>query len=79
MSISQRALILIRLDARRHEGPVTVADLAAHMNLPADVVRVRIEELWQEGYVLPLRESPGPESLGTIVAVSLNGRLPTCA
>jgi hypothetical protein len=79
MSISQRALILIRLDARSGEGPITVADLAAHMNLAEDVVRLRIEELWQEGYVLPWRESPCPESLGTIVAVSLNGRLPKCA
>lgn len=78
MSISQRALILIRLDARRHEAPVTVADLAAHMNLPADVVRVRIQELAQEGYVEPVLNTAGPDPLGLIVAVHLVEGLRLC-
>lgn len=73
MSISQRALILIRLDARRGEE-VSVADLAEHMNLAPAVVERRLEELWDEGYVLPLRDSPGPHSLGHIVAVKLAPR-----
>lgn len=79
MSISQRALILIRLDARRQEAPVTVADLAEHMNLPQDVVRVRIHELAQEGYVEPVTNTAASDPLGLIVAVRLKGRLPTCA
>lgn len=77
MSISQRALILIRLDARCGED-VAVADLAAHMNLATEVVCQRIHELWQDGYVQPVHEAPGPHSLGQVVAVRLVGRLPTC-
>lgn len=52
MSISQQALILIRLDARRGEV-VPVAELAGHMGLSEDVVRQRIVELWHQGYVVP--------------------------
>lgn len=70
MSMSQRAVILIRLDARQGED-VTVADLAAHMGLSIETVCARIEELWDAGYVLPLREAPGPHSLGQIIAVRL--------
>lgn len=77
MSISQRALILIRLDARRHEGPVTVADLAAHMNLPEDVVRLRIDELAQAGYVQPVVDVAGLVP-GQIVGVQLVRGLPSC-
>jgi hypothetical protein len=73
MSISQRALILIRLDARRGED-VSVAALAEHIGLSLEVVALRLEELWGEGYVQPLRESPGPHSLGQIVAARLAPR-----
>lgn len=52
MSLSQQALILIRLDARRGQV-VTVADLAGHFGLPQATVRERIQELWRQGYLEP--------------------------
>ncbi len=52
MSLGQRAVILIRLDARMGEV-VPVADLASHMGLPVALVRERILELWNQGYLQP--------------------------
>ena len=55
MSLGQQAIILIRLDAQ--DGAVVqVDDLAAYMRMPASLVRLRIQELSDKGYVLPMRE-----------------------
>lgn len=77
MSISQRALILIRLDARRGED-VKVDDLAAHMNLSAATVCTRILELAEDGYVEPVRQAGGQLGADRIVAVRLVARVPSC-
>lgn len=52
MSLGQRAVILIRLDARVGQV-VPVADLASHMGLPVAEVREHILLLWNEGYLQP--------------------------
>jgi len=55
MSLGQQAVILIRLDAQDGEA-VAVDDLAVYMDMPADLVRLRIEELARKGYVMPITE-----------------------
>ncbi len=75
MSISQRAVILIRLDGRRGEF-VPVADLAEHMALAEDVVRERINELWHEGWVQPQWDTMGERTV--LVGAMAVKRLPTC-
>lgn len=75
MSLSQQALILIRLDARRCQV-VPVQDLADHMGLQVEVVRQRIDELWRMGYLQPQWDTAGER---TIITGAMTTRgLPTC-
>lgn len=74
MSISQRAVILIRLDGRRGNF-VPVADLAQHMGLCEEVVRQRINELWTDGWVQPQWDTMGDRTV--LVAVMAVKRLPS--
>lgn len=76
MSISQQAVILIRLDARRGEV-VPVADLAAHMGVSADTVRSRIDELWRQGYLEPRWDTAGTATV--ITGAVVTRALPKCA
>lgn len=50
MSLSQQAVILLRLDARKG-FMVPVADLAAHTGLQPDIVRQRLQQLWEADFV----------------------------
>lgn len=74
MSISQRAVILIRLDARRGEV-VSVTDLAAHMGLAPEVIQQRIQELWDEGWATP--EWVCTDGASVITGAMAAARLPT--
>lgn len=77
MSLSQRALILIRLDARRCEW-VPVEDLAEHLDLSVQVIRERITELWQQGYLQPQWDTAGAGTGTIITGAMATRRLPTC-
>jgi len=75
MSISEQALILIRLDARRGEV-VTVAELAAYLQLPAEIVCRRILELWHQGYAVPTQETLN--GVDQVVGAYATVQLPSC-
>lgn len=76
MSLSQQALILMRLDARRGQV-VAVADLADHLGLCVAVVRQRIDELWRQGYLEPRWDTSGEATV--ITGAVVTRPLPTCA
>jgi len=75
VSISQQALILIRLDARRGEV-VSVLELASYLQLPSETVCQRILELWHQGYAVPVQESLG--GVDQVVGAYANQALPQC-
>lgn len=61
MSYAERALVLVRLDARAGES-VAVSDLAQHLMLPEDVVRSAIGELELLGLAVAVRTQAVPAS-----------------
>lgn len=67
LSLGTLAIVLLRLDARRDELPVSVADLASHVGAkPREVVDV-ILDLERRGYALAQR-SPSGDVLGAVAS-----------
>ena len=85
MSYAERAVILIRLDARVGTW-VPIADLAAHCGLPVETVRQRVSELWQGGLAQAQWDTAGDTTvmtaamaIGRVRRQAMGGRGEACA